>query len=141
MEEGAKLFNNMLDEKVSGNKLMKITGSPDLPRAHYSITASAININSKSDGARVVLHEAGHWLEHKNPSVGKKANDFLIARTKNEKAVSMASATNNVNYRSDEKTKLDKFISPNDLQHPKCHPLQTSQTNPFFDQKQHLLDY
>lgn len=80
-------------------------------RAFYSFEREEVNLQHE-DGQRTIIHELGHWLEHKNPRIMVAANAFLAARTKGESARSLRSLTGIRGYRSDEVAKKDRFQSP-----------------------------
>jgi len=83
------------------------TGKKD--RSYYGGKSDRIHMGSKADKA-VVIHEAAHWLEEKDPEVHKKVQAFLDKRTKGEEYQKLSDITGNPNYSDKEVAKADKFM-------------------------------
>ena len=64
-----------------------------------------------SDSTKVAIHELGHALEQKDFEIRKMAQNFRIARTKDDKTVRLKDLEPGAGYDATEKTKVDKFIS------------------------------
>ena len=65
---------------------------------------------SKYAGDKVVIHELGHWLEHKNADIHAETLDFFARRTQGFPLETMAKLTGNRSYKSSEKAYSDNFI-------------------------------
>lgn len=83
------------------------TGKKD--RSYYGGKSDRIHLGTKADKA-VVIHEAAHWLEEKDPEVHKKVQAFLDKRTKGEEYQRLSDITGNPNYSDKEVAKADKFM-------------------------------
>ena len=83
------------------------TGKKDRP--FYGGKSDRIHMGSKSDQA-LVIHEAAHWLEEKDPEVHKKVQAFLDKRTRGEEYQKLSDLTGNPNYGDKEIAKPDKFM-------------------------------
>ena len=64
------------------------------------------------DGTVQVVHELGHWLEHNDPTVLRKAIAFYERRTKGEVEQPLRKLDKGKKYTPDEKAKPDCFIDP-----------------------------
>ena len=60
---------------------------------------------------KTVVHEMGHWLENKVPSIKKAVFDFYAQRTKGDKLEKLKDLTG-IKYRDNEVAKKDKWINP-----------------------------
>ncbi|MDD2444862.1 MAG: minor capsid protein [Caldisericia bacterium] len=100
-------------------KVMKVDGLPDaqlmtLPRggrAFYDSATGVIHVPVSTD-ARTVIHEYGHHIEFKGRAAMEESLRFYRARTKGEPLRRLTDITGSVGYRSDEVTRVDKFIDP-----------------------------
>ena len=102
----SKEFVNTLEYRgVEVNTIRK--GS----RAFYSISYGEVNVTLQ-DSYGTVAHEFAHALESYVPKIKNIEKEFYERRTGNESSVSLRDVTGNLNYRSNEITKLDKFLNP-----------------------------
>jgi ADP-ribose pyrophosphatase YjhB (NUDIX family) len=117
---GDWLGEHMVDG-VMPSKDIKIAWSKDTKRANYDFK----RINTGNDSwDRTIVHETGHYIEHKNTTVRETINEFLGRRTKKEIAVPMngttytsigtpgSSPAKSKGYDSSEITRPDKFYHP-----------------------------
>lgn len=109
---GVDLFFRMVSERsLPQSSLKPAFDSQKRRRAFYSFEREEVNLQH-SDEQRTIIHEMGHWLEHKNPRIMVAANAFLDSRTKGEVALSLRRLTGNRGYRGNEVSKKDRFIDP-----------------------------
>lgn len=102
----SKEFVNTLEYRgVEVNTIKK--GS----RAFYSVSYGEVNVTLQ-DSYGTVAHEFAHALETYIPKIKNIEKEFYDRRTKNESSVSLRDVTGNLNYRSNEVAKLDKFLNP-----------------------------
>ena len=102
----SKEFVNTLEYRgVEVNTIRK--GS----RAFYSVSYGEVNVTLQ-DSYGTVAHEFAHALESYVPKIKNIEKEFYERRTGNESSVSLRDVTGNLNYRSNEITKLDKFLNP-----------------------------
>ena len=102
----SKEFVNTLEYRgVEVNTIKK--GS----RAFYSVSYGEVNVTLQ-DSYGTVAHEFAHALESYVPKIKNIEKEFYERRTGNESSVSLRDVTGNLNYRSNEITKLDKFLNP-----------------------------
>lgn len=102
----SKEFVNTLEYRgVDVNTIKK--GS----RAFYSVSYGEVNVTLQ-DSYGTVAHEFAHALESYVPKIKNIEKEFYERRTGNESSVSLRDVTGNLNYRSNEITKLDKFLNP-----------------------------
>jgi len=100
-------------------KVTKVDGLPDarlmtLPRggrAFYDSATGVIHVPVSTD-ARTVIHEYGHHIEFKGRGAMEESLRFYRARTEGEPLRRLTDITGSVGYRSDEVTRVDKFIDP-----------------------------
>ncbi len=110
--EGTNAFFRMVSESSLPQGTFKPAfNSKKKQRAFYSFEEESVNLRHGNE-QRIIIHEMGHWLEHKNPRIMQAANDFLEARTKGEAAQKLSKLTGNTNYGADEIAKKDNFKSP-----------------------------
>lgn len=110
--EGVNAFFRMVSENSLPQGAFKPAfHSQKSRRAFYSLERQEVNLQH-DDEQRTIIHEMGHWLEHKNTRIAKAANAYLEARTKGEVAQTLRRLTGNSGYRSDEIAKKDKFKHP-----------------------------
>jgi SPP1 gp7 family putative phage head morphogenesis protein len=79
-------------------------------RENFTDWNSSINMGS-STKLDVFVHEFGHFIEYKVPSVKRLATEYLKRRTQGERLQSLRSLTG-MGYKRDEVAWPDKFISP-----------------------------
>lgn len=102
----------MVSEKSLPQSAMKPAfHSQKTRRAFYSLERQEVNLQH-SDEHRTIIHEMGHWLEHKNPRIAQASNSFLESRTKGEASQSLRKLTGNRGYKANEIAKKDKFDHP-----------------------------
>lgn len=109
VETGVAEFENLVDASLIDFPLSVKKGGGG--RSFFSPSGNDINM-TVSAGAKTVVHEMGHWLEHNNTAVREAVHEFYRQRTKDEPPIPLSRATGNVSYRSNEKTLVDKFIDP-----------------------------
>lgn len=80
-------------------------------RAYHS--GGSINLDA-SDGVKTYLHEYAHAIEHLNPHVHRRCQEFLLMRAESSGTTSPESLRRltGLGYDSDEKTLKDKFFNP-----------------------------
>ena len=111
--EGLSEFKKLVGVSSLDGKTLAVaaivdpTGKKD--RSYYGGKSDRIHMASKADKA-VVIHEAAHWLEEKDPEVHKKVQAFLDKRTKGEEYQKLSDITGNSNYSDKEVAKPDKFM-------------------------------
>ena len=82
-------------------------------RAFYSVSRGEAKVNvTLQDSYGTIAHEFAHALENAVPKIKSLEKEFYDRRTGNEPSVKLRDVTGNLNYRSNEVTKLDKFLSP-----------------------------
>ena len=102
----SKEFVNTLEYRgVEVNTIKK--GS----RAFYSVAYGEVNVTLQ-DSYGTVAHEFAHALESYVPKIKNIEKEFYERRTGDESSVRLRDVTGNLNYRSNEITKLDKFLNP-----------------------------
>lgn len=109
VETGAAEFGRLVDASLVRFPLAVKKGGSG--RSFFSPVSNDINMTT-SAGVATVVHEMGHWLEHNNETVRRAVREFYRARTEGESVVDLRRATGNVNYRGDERTRVDRFIEP-----------------------------
>lgn len=110
--QGVNEFFYMVSEKSLPQSSFKPAFHSQLRRrAFYSLEREEVNLAHENE-QRIIIHEMGHWLEHKNPRIALAANAFLEERTKGEAIQTLRKLTGNRGYRSDEVAKKDKFKDP-----------------------------
>ena len=80
-------------------------------RAFYSVAYGEVNVTLQ-DSYGTVAHEFAHALESYVPKIKNIEKEFYERRTGDESSVRLRDVTGNLNYRSNEITKLDKFLNP-----------------------------
>ena len=80
-------------------------------RAFYSVAYGEVNVTLQ-DSYGTVAHEFAHALESYVPKIKNIEKEFYERRTRDESSVRLRDVTGNLNYRSNEITKLDKFLNP-----------------------------
>lgn len=84
-------------------------------RASFAFWSGVVN-TTKGCAVATIVHELGHWLEHGNQQVQAAVFAFYERRTAGEKRMTLNAATKKLDpqayggYRSNEYTRLDKFI-------------------------------
>lgn len=106
-EQGIDSFRRLIGEGlIDGEQVSfkKIKG-----RANYRSGANEVRA-AATDGAGVIVHELGHWLEDKNRDIFDAVSAFLVRRTQGEKAQRLSNFKRG--FRRDEITKPDQFDDP-----------------------------
>lgn len=83
--------------------------SYDISKADYLTKYLTIHL---SDDLGVEYHEIGHLVEHLSPNTLRISKDWVSSRTAGEAATPLRSIFPGFNYRPEERTKKDNFISP-----------------------------
>lgn len=110
--EGVNNFFRMVSESSLPQGAFKPAfHSQKSRRAFYSLERQEVNLQHDNE-QKTIIHEMGHWLEHKNPRIAQAANDFLEARTKGEAAQKLSKLTGNRGYKGNEIAKKDNFKHP-----------------------------
>lgn len=110
--EGTNAFFRMVSESsLPQGALKPAFHSQKSRRAFYSVERQEVNLQH-DDEQKTIIHEMGHWLEHKNQRIANAANAFLEARTKGESAQSLRKLTGNSGYKAHEIAKKDNFKHP-----------------------------
>lgn len=111
--EGLSEFKKLVGVPSLDGKTLAVAAIADpsgkKDRSYYGGKGDRIHMGSKADKA-VVIHEAAHWLEEKDPEVHKKVQAFLDKRTKGEEYQKLSDITGNPNYSDKEVAKADKFM-------------------------------
>lgn len=100
------------EDMLEWNPGAKLTLAKCRGRRAYFSTADNCLCVAPSDGANIIVHEAGHFLESHNPALAKKAIAYRESRTAGEKTVRLMDLFPKRGYRRDEVTKKDTFLSP-----------------------------
>lgn len=91
---------------VKQDYALKLT--PVTDRAHFSSQAHEI-VNREGD-PDTMLHELTHAVQHAAPQVDTYFQQYWVERTKGEELVPLKSVYPTANYRTDERTKKDKWF-------------------------------
>lgn len=108
-DEALSEFNKLVDRSVMPADKVSIE-SDTSGRSFYHQKSGNVKM-SGSYGSRAIVHELGHWIEDKNPSVRDKVHEFLAQRTKGDDTIDLSKATKNPNYGKGEVAKVDKFVN------------------------------
>ena len=73
---------------------------------------ASIRLTEQDLGARVIVHELGHWLEDLSTEIQKSVVQFLKRRTKNEVPRPLRDIVPGSNYDKSEIAVVDDFIDP-----------------------------
>lgn len=104
-----KNLKGVISQKVMPKEKINIKAMRGY-RAYYT-NSDGMTINKYSNDT-TLIHEAMHWLEHKNQKVLENSLAFLEYRTKGEEAQKLNKLTKTRNYGADEISKKDNFFSP-----------------------------
>ncbi|MGE0133049.1 MAG: hypothetical protein AB7U82_33650 [Blastocatellales bacterium] len=107
IERGIAYFRNFVGSDVLEGKKLKVF-EDKRGRAYY--LNGSIHIN-KRNGAEVVCHEIGHWLEESSPEILKKIVEFHDRRTANDQEERLIDLFPRARYARSEKTKKDAYLS------------------------------
>jgi len=107
-QSGIDTFKRLVGVPLEGKTVTVKAGGRG--RASYD-NKGGIHL-APGNGAPVVVHELGHWLEDMSPEVHRKAIDFLERRANGEKSISLRAATGLRGYGRREIAWRDKFSDP-----------------------------
>lgn len=108
-ENGKRLFAGKTSRGFFLSELVDSTGRRLLTGAKID---EGISIYSSGKRATTAYHEIGHMVEFFNSDLVRLEREFVASRTKGEKATKLADLFPGWNYRANEVTKKDDFISP-----------------------------
>jgi hypothetical protein len=100
---GLDAFARMVGLRTLDGQTVQVKARRGGGRAYYDRMAIVL---SRGTGERVVIHEAGHWLEDLDPEVHRKALEFYDRRTQGEQVEWLGPG-----YSRWEVTRRDKFLS------------------------------
>jgi len=103
LRDGFDDYNKLVGHQVTDGQRLLIYPTIEGRSFHAQGTA---NMSSDS-GKKTMIHEAGHWLEHKDANIHTKALAFYDRRTSGEKANWLGDS-----YAKTEVSRSDKFPHP-----------------------------
>lgn len=106
--KGINIFSNMFSASVTTG-ILNVNETKE-KRSFYRNSDNSINMSTDDIG--VIVHECGHWLESQNKDISADIRLFYNRRTTGEKIKKLSEVTGNKNYGNNERTMVDKFISP-----------------------------
>lgn len=109
--EGLNQINKIVSKKWQTGETTVNVLVKNRVRANYVDKASRVTL-SPSDGVETMVHEVGHFLEHKNPELHRRIMKFYDQRTANDVVEQLSKVTGNRGYGYSEVTKKDGFVDP-----------------------------
>ena len=108
LHEGLGEFRQLVSDHLMPKAVVRI----ETTRSRRSFASGKTAAISGQAGAKTVIHELGHVLEHSNPDVARKAREFLARRTAGEQLKKLRDLTGISAYRPHEVARRDRFLSP-----------------------------
>lgn len=107
-----KLLSNIPANTINIKKVQIVKNKNQQKRSHYDNNGTIHLLKKSSNEIRLTaLHEAMHWLEDVDKSIGQKSIEFLEKRTVNDKEEKLSVLTGNSAYMPWEVAKKDNFHS------------------------------
>lgn len=110
-QKGIDAFSKLVGTGTVDGKPLNVKDLSTNERSFFSDRNTAINLTPQSE-TKTVVHELGHWLEHHDPEVKRKANEFLDRRTQGETPQKLSELTGLHGYDGTEFAKADQFMNP-----------------------------
>jgi SPP1 gp7 family putative phage head morphogenesis protein len=109
LKAGDSAFRSIVGDKLLGENItINVNTLKANGRAYFRSSENVIAI-TKTEEIGTITHELGHGLEFHNKEYFEKVKAYYAERTKGEKLESLRNVTGNRGYRTDERTKKDKF--------------------------------
>lgn len=110
VQKSLSFFPKKLTEELKGNGVKIEKGNAK--RSCFDPYANKLKIVKGQEDIETIVHELSHAIEDKNKNILKIEEEFYNRRTKGEPLQKLSTVTGNRRYRSDEVTRVDKFINP-----------------------------
>lgn len=110
VQKSLSFFPKKLTEELKGSGVKIEKGNAK--RSCFDPYANKLKIVKGQEDIETIVHELSHAIEDKNKNILKIEEEFYNRRTKGEPLQKLSTVTGNRRYRSDEVTRVDKFINP-----------------------------
>lgn len=110
VQKSLSVFPKQFIEELKDNGVKIEKGNAR--RSCFDPYVNKLKIVKGQEDIETITHELSHAVEDKNKNILKIEEEFYNRRTKGEPLQKLSTVTGNRRYRSDEVTRVDKFINP-----------------------------